>query len=580
MRFRNPIGEFFGLATNMLTRKRNNSRVLLLLAFIVVAGFLLRLYQLGQAPSGALIDEAHFGYIAYSLLETGKDEHGIAWPIVFKGFGDQKLPIYAYLMVPVVALAQLSVLSIRIPSLVAGVFAILGMFLVAREYFRDTRTRILVASITAFSPSMLFLSRFGFEANVAMCLFIFGWWLLLKGMRTDSHWNIVVAGMLWASTWYGYIAFRPITFLLTIIASTYLYKTNQKNLAFRLLIVFCLIVLPWFLPLTSGSNTARLKQVGITADPGIAMMIDEQRTFCAQEQPKWLCYGFFNKPITIGLSLVSRYLSSFSAPFLSTNGEVDLHFLSVKSFGQFQFILYPFFLVGLIALVAKNNNLRKIELPSLLLLSGILVALLPAIVSGEPQKVRLTPWWPFVIVCMAYGWNSVAQFLSNKTYWKSLLLGTAFALIVFEGVRYIVVFTHYHVLKHDDSYQSYVPKIAQFVEESQEQTLVVVKPFFSDPIMFLAFYLKLDPTFYQKNAELGELEPSGFQHTARLGNWVALSLEPAEIACMAKVGNYQRAIYITNNDYSDLTSIERFLSINGVLSYAKAYEVPLDMCNQ
>jgi hypothetical protein len=438
----------------------------------------------------------------------------------------------------------------------------------------------LVAFITAFSPALLYLSRFGFEANLTMCLFVYGWWLLLKGIKTKHEKALIGAGFLWALTWYGYIAFRPITFLLTMLASVYLYKNNQKNLASRLLVVFALLVLPWFLPITSGNNTARLKQVSITTDPGIVMMIDEQRTFCTQGLAQWLCYGFFNKPILIGLNVTSRYLSAFSAPFLVTNGEVGLPFLSVATFGQFQFVLYPLFILGLIALLSQTVDYKKIDFSILLLVVGVFTALLPAIVSGEPQKVRLTPWWPFVMLTMAYGFESAADMFKNKNFLKLLLMVFTIALITFEGVRYIVTFAHYHTLKHDNAYQSYVPQIARFVEENEEQALYVIKPFFSDPIMFLSFYLKLDPAFYQQHAQLGELEPSGFQHTARLNNWIALSLEPEEIACIAKQSNYPKAYYITANDHPQLTVVERFLSANGILAYAKAYKVPAAMCDQ
>jgi hypothetical protein len=345
-------------------------------------------------------------------------------------------------------------------------------------------------------------------------------------------------------------------------------------------VVFALLALPWFLPITRGNNTARLNQVSITSDPGIAMMIDEQRTFCTQELTQWLCYGFFNKPILIGLSLTSRYLSAFSAPFLVTDGEIGLPFLSVSTFGQFQFVLYPLFIIGLIALLNKTIEYKKLDISKLLLVVGVFTALLPALVSGEPQKVRLTPWWPFVIISMAYGWESTAKLFNNKAFFKLLIMVFTIALITFEGVRYSIAFTNYHAKKHDSAYQSYVPQIARFVEKDEEQALYVVKPFFSDPIMFLSFYHKLDPAFYQQHAQLGELEPSGFQHTARLNNWIALSIEPEEIACIAKRENYSKVYYITNNDYPELKVVERFLSSNGVLAYAKAYKVPIALCDQ
>src|SRR3989344_7895510 len=98
----------------------------LLVILILATG--LRLFWLDRAPFGALIDEAHFGYIAYSLLETGKDEHGVSWPLIFRGFGDQKLPAYAYVLLPFIQIFGLSVTSIRLPSVLAGSLSVLALY--------------------------------------------------------------------------------------------------------------------------------------------------------------------------------------------------------------------------------------------------------------------------------------------------------------------------------------------------------------------------------------------------------------------------------------------------------------------
>ena len=45
---------------------------------IFLLGFAIRFYKLGSLPSGFVNDEADFGYNAYSLIKTGKDEFGIS----------------------------------------------------------------------------------------------------------------------------------------------------------------------------------------------------------------------------------------------------------------------------------------------------------------------------------------------------------------------------------------------------------------------------------------------------------------------------------------------------------------------
>ncbi|MDO9028471.1 MAG: 4-amino-4-deoxy-L-arabinose transferase, partial [Candidatus Roizmanbacteria bacterium] len=70
------------------------------LFILIIFSLGLRVYKLGSIPSGILPDEASFGYNAYSVLKTGKDEHGVSYPLTFKAFGDQKLPAYVYSLIP------------------------------------------------------------------------------------------------------------------------------------------------------------------------------------------------------------------------------------------------------------------------------------------------------------------------------------------------------------------------------------------------------------------------------------------------------------------------------------------------
>ena len=74
----------------------------LLLSVILLFAFLVRFGGVGDYPS-LNSDEAAIGYNAYSLLQTGKDEHGQSWPLHFKSFGDYKPGGYFYLVLPFVS---------------------------------------------------------------------------------------------------------------------------------------------------------------------------------------------------------------------------------------------------------------------------------------------------------------------------------------------------------------------------------------------------------------------------------------------------------------------------------------------
>jgi 4-amino-4-deoxy-L-arabinose transferase-like glycosyltransferase len=92
----------------------------LALAVIIIVGFFLRFYMLGSVPAGLTSDEADTGYDAYSILVSGRDQWGQFLPITsFKGFGDNRSPLYTYLVVPFVGLFDLSPFAVRLPSALA-----------------------------------------------------------------------------------------------------------------------------------------------------------------------------------------------------------------------------------------------------------------------------------------------------------------------------------------------------------------------------------------------------------------------------------------------------------------------------
>jgi len=74
-----------------------------LMAVLLLAAAL-RLWSLASVPPHLTPDEAALGYNAYSILKTGRDEHGQFLPIIFKSFGDYKPGLFIYLTIPFVAI--------------------------------------------------------------------------------------------------------------------------------------------------------------------------------------------------------------------------------------------------------------------------------------------------------------------------------------------------------------------------------------------------------------------------------------------------------------------------------------------
>src|SRR3989344_6801008 len=100
-------------------------RHIVIVGVVFLFALFIRVYLLSSVPAHLSWDEASIGYNAYSILESGIDETGKTFPLVFEAFGVQKLPGYIYLSVPFVKLFGLNELSVRLPSALFGALGVI-----------------------------------------------------------------------------------------------------------------------------------------------------------------------------------------------------------------------------------------------------------------------------------------------------------------------------------------------------------------------------------------------------------------------------------------------------------------------
>ena len=165
---------------------------LIILIAITFLGLILRAYKLTTSPAGLYIDETSIGYNAYSLITTGRDEHGKFMPLFFEAFGEYKLPIYIYL----VAITQLIIgpidLSVRIPAVIFGTLTIPLIFFLLKELLEDHKNHIfktivplLGAFLLATSPLHFQFTRPGFEASVGLFFLTIALYTFFKAVREN-----------------------------------------------------------------------------------------------------------------------------------------------------------------------------------------------------------------------------------------------------------------------------------------------------------------------------------------------------------------------------------------------------------
>ncbi len=153
---------------------------LILLAIFILA-LSIRLVGLGSIPASLNRDEAALGYNAYLLLSTGQDEWGKSWPIFLQSFGDYKLPGYVMALLPLIHFFGLQDWVVRFPSALSGSLLILPVYFFATNFIKRKWLALTVPYLIAISPVFIFFSRVGFEANVALLLFMTSLWLLVGG---------------------------------------------------------------------------------------------------------------------------------------------------------------------------------------------------------------------------------------------------------------------------------------------------------------------------------------------------------------------------------------------------------------
>ncbi|PIQ81313.1 MAG: hypothetical protein COV78_00900 [Candidatus Pacebacteria bacterium CG11_big_fil_rev_8_21_14_0_20_34_55] len=552
---------------------KNNILVLVALFFIVFIGAFLRFWHIDTAPKGALIDELHFGYLAKSLILTGKDEHGESWPVIFEGFGDRKLPAMAYLDIPSVAAFGLTLVAIRVPSAVAGTLLILASFWLLWEITRRKKWALFAALITAISPWSFFLSRFGFESNIALLGLTTGLASLFTAQRTKQNYWYIISALSFAVTWYSYIAYRPIAavilFVFAVLKLVENFKANKKPI-FLLFISFVIVVSPLLTPRSISVNNTRVGQVGIGSDSGTTMIINEKRYFCATQLPRLFCDITWNKPTYVFRELTHRYLMAFSPEFLVTKGELSTDFLTIDSFGQFFPILYPLIFFGLAGfLFVKKTPINKTQM--WLIIVGLLISPIPSAIVGEPQKVRISALFPFLLITITYGAIVVDKLLKTKLLRSLFLAGLVIVLFGYSFL-YNMEYFGVHTTQYEYKYQSYLPTLHRYLDTLPKEAVINIVPFYSDPLMFHAFYTNMDPALYQSLAVLDEYDGANFRHTVELGNIWSHKYSPEYMSCWG-IENNKQVFFVTNVEQKQLKYSHVEKSANEVNTYAYVYDV-------
>lgn len=548
-------------------------KVMALLLILILFSFVVRIYKIDSAPPSIQVDEVSYGYNAYSVLKTGADEHGVTLPLIFKAYGDQKLPAYAYSLIPSIKFFGLTNLAVRLPSVIAGTLLTVIMFFLLKEFGFSIFLSFIGAFIVATNPWNIILSRFGYESNLGLLFFVLGLLFALIGNNKNKIRYFVLSGLFLGLTWYSYVAYRLVTPFI-LLSFVYLFKENKKLINKQgvvLLVSFFIVILPIFSTLITPSGVARLQQTRYNTNEGIVLNVDENRTYCSQELPKLLCYSNANKIMSYFGIYLSRYINTYSPDYLFINGDQNLKYLNVDNFGLFYIILLPFYLIGMAYLWNKlvNHKLTKYEF---LLIIGLFISPIPSVLAGDPQKVRLSALLPFIVILILYGLSAVENYLKtkiNKNYFRLSLVGLLIIFNFYFMVNYLTV----NIKKYQFQYGSYIPSLMKYLSEQDKNTQIYISSF-TEAIEYYAFMNKVDPIIYQKQVVLAKPDAIGFAHATDLENIHTTSENINKIYCQSKINNTHSLFVTPENLQGSLGKAKKIIfSPDQVLTILFIYDV-------
>lgn len=502
----------------------------LLFFLIVLFAFLVRASFLGIVPAGLTNDEADIGYDAYSIFLTGNDQWGERFPLTaFKGFGDYRLPIYTYLVIPAISLFDLTVSSVRLPSAVFGTISVGLIFFLARKITEKSKLSADIASFAAMifmaaSPWAIGLSRIGIESNVAITFFIAA--LLLFFYALNSPKIFTISFLFFALTLYTYTSYTLFTPLSMIVLFFFYRKKilQNKKYVFLSIILFVVLVLPLFISRSAaGVRASQITFFNSQDSVGLSADLNDRRGSCSEVFPDIICKVSENKYKVFGNTFVQNYISHFSPNFLFLSGTTTQYSMLPQRSLLFTFELV-FLALGVFAvLYYKKRNVFFV-------LCLLIISPLPDALTGDGHFSRASNMQPFLFLIQGLGVSYSFSYFKSKR--KKYVIGlSALVLLLFSLASFLV------------SYFSYFPKhyshFGQYGYEELSKTLlremenydrIYVSKFGNDTkqYIYLLFYNKYNPTAFQEKENTSYSDDNGWVSINRIQNIYFAKTLPSE----------------------------------------------------
>lgn len=503
----------------MIKMKRNFKIILAVITFTLIAGFL-RFYNIVDNPVSLNIDEVAYGYSAYSILKTGRDENGVFMPLTFSSIGDYKNPVLIYSLVPSIAIFGLNEFSVRFTSALAGTLTIPAFFIMMLLLKLDKKVTLIGTALLTISPWHIYYSRFASDHIMGLLLLVLGISAFQKMLTGKKLW-IFLASFLFVLSMYTYHSQR--FFVPMLVSGALILNKGRLNFFTKKLFVFfsMILVTPLIYLSIFGSANSRAAMVFLSQDIDFTryIIIDHLQ----KEGEIFLLFFFW----------IKRYLNYFQPGFLFFNG---LNMTAAGTLGLGVLYLYelPWLILGIIKMITKSvkNEISISFRDRGIILLWLILGIIPAsLTNNEQNSGRTLLILPALLIIISFGVISFFQMirLMKNRYLKTGLTSAYLLFIMIILTQAFLVFAvHFPKQKGEAFMEGTKETVLYALKNKDKYDEIIYDPYrgieapyiVNIPYMYILFYSQYDPAFYQKETKRQSTELYGFdKFTIRRIDW-------------------------------------------------------------
>jgi len=320
-------------------------KIYLWFVLIFVVGVIVRVWEFGNLPAGLNPDEASIGVEAYYLFKYGIDRNGMSYPVHLISWGSGQNSLYAYLILPLVAWQGITIMSVRLPMLIAGILSIPLIYFAGRKMLGE-KFGLIAMFFMAVSPWHIVNSRWAVESNILPFLFLTGFTLLLHA--SEKNYWFILSCLFFALSLYAYgTAYVGVPIFMLFVFPVLIYTKQIKvKQAVIGLILFFVLSLPIALFIIVNTFHLDTLHLGLITIPRLPV----------QARYEAMAAIFSDSPLSSILENIRIMLK------LLWSQEDSFPWNYVKPYGYFYKITFPFLLIGvLLTIPLKLNPEKKVE---------------------------------------------------------------------------------------------------------------------------------------------------------------------------------------------------------------------------